>query len=368
MKIDGIDVVLFTWDGIPPARYGDRNPATTGTSELALVTVRAGGAEGHGFLGASFRSAKLDVHGLVTVLRPAILGMDALDREAIWQRMNGLRRAASYRAIGALDVAIWDLTGKLAGLPCWALLGGYRRAVPAYVSSGSQPAVSAYVEQALAFKESGLRAYKIHPPHDADGAIAVSRAVRDAVGPDVALMIDPGASLSYPDAIRLGRAIEELGFVWYEDPLQEDDIYNYVKLKAKLDVPIMATEYASGGFEAYAAWVHAQATDYLRGDPAVKGGLTPLVKAAHLAEAFQMGFEPHHGGNSLMNFANVNLLMAVRNASYFEVLLPDGAQKFGVLNDIALDATGNVVATAGPGLGAELDIERIRRNELARLA
>jgi len=368
MKIDGIDVTLFTWDNIPPARYSDRNPPTTGTSELALVTVRAGGAEGHGFLGASFRSAKLDVEGLVTILRPAILGEDALDRERIWQRMNGLRRAASYRAIGAIDVALWDLAGKLAGLPVWALLGGYRRAVPAYVSSGQQPAVSAYVEQALAFKAKGFMAYKVHPPRAADEAIAVSRAVRDAVGSDMTLMIDPSASLSYPDAVRVGRAIEELGFVWYEDPLQEDDIYNYVKLKAKLDVPIMATEYASGGFEAFAAWVHAQATDFLRGDPAVKGGLTPLVKAAHLAEAFQMGFEPHHGGNSLNNFANVNLLMAVRNAAYFEVLLPDGAQKFGIVNDITVDADGMVKATEGPGLGAILDVERIRRNTVAKLA
>ena len=85
--------------------------------------------------------------------------------------------------------------------------------------------------------------------------------------------------------MRVGRAIERLDFLWFEDPLNEEDIYAYVKLKQKLDIPILATEYPSGDLGTYAVWLTERATDYLRGDIAVKGGLSTMLKTAHLAEA-----------------------------------------------------------------------------------
>jgi L-alanine-DL-glutamate epimerase-like enolase superfamily enzyme len=108
-------------------------------------------------------------------------------------------------------------------------------------------------------------------------------------------------------------------------------------------------------------WLQARATDYLRGDVAVKGGLTACLKTAHLAECFHMNYEVHHGGNSLNNVANLHLIMAIRNCEYFEVLLPDGAQKYGLVKDIEVDAKGLVHAPGGPGLGAEIDFELIKR-------
>ena len=105
----------------------------------------------------------------------------------------------------------------------------------------------------------------------------------------------------------VGRAIERLGFLWYEDPLNEEDIYAYVKLRQKLDIPIMATEYPSGDIGTYAVWLTERATDYLRGDIPVKGGITTMLKTAHLAQAFHMNYEVHHGGNSLNNVAQLHL-------------------------------------------------------------
>ena len=149
--------------------------------------------------------------------------------------------------------------------------------------------------------------------------------------------------------------------------LELDDLYNYVKLKQQLAIPILATEYAPGGFTALAPWIVARATDYLRGDVAVKGGITPLVKSAHLAEAFHMNFEIHHGGNSLNNVANLHVTMAIRNCEFFEVLLPAAAQKYGLREDIEVDARGLVHAPAGPGLGAAIDFELIERRKTAVL-
>jgi len=141
-----------------------------------------------------------------------------------------------------------------------------------------------------------------------------------------------------------------------------------VKLKQHLRIPILATEYAPGDLTAFAPWLVHQATDFLRGDVAVKGGITSLVKTAHLAEGFHMNFEVHHGGNSLNNVANLHVIMAIRNCEFFEVLLPAGAQKYGLAQDIEVDPRGLVHAFDGPGLGAAIDVALIERKKVAVLS
>ena len=267
-----------------------------------------------------------------------------------------------------MDVALWDIAGKVAALPIHRLLGSYRDRVPAYASSAVLGSKEAYAEEAARFKAEGWTAYKIHPPTDPAVDIEICRAVRKAVGDGFTLMLDSTWAYDYPAALRVGRAIEELGFYWYEDPLADDDIYNYVKLKAQLHIPILATEYAPGGFTAFAPWIVARATDFLRGDVAVKGGITSLVKTAHLAEAFHMNFEIHHGGNSLNNLANLHVIMAIKNCEFFEVLLPAGAQKYGLVHDIEVDGAGFVHAPEGPGLGAAIDFALVERGKLSVLS
>jgi L-alanine-DL-glutamate epimerase-like enolase superfamily enzyme len=227
------------------------------------------------------------------------MGQDPLERERLYQECWKRNRNTTIRAIGAVDVALWDLAGKAMSQPIHRLLGTYRQRIHAYASSAVLSSPEAYAEEALRFKSEGWTAYKIHPPTVPERDIEICRAVRRAVGDGFRLMLDSTWSYQYPEALRVGRAIEDLGYHWYEDPLADDDLYNYVKLKQHLDIPILATEYSPGGFTAYAPWLTAQATDYLRGDVAVKGGITALVKTAHLAEAFHLNYEVHHGGNSL---------------------------------------------------------------------
>jgi L-alanine-DL-glutamate epimerase-like enolase superfamily enzyme len=127
----------------------------------------------------------------------------------------------------------------------------------------------------------------------------------------------------------------------------------------------MATEQTLGNFTAYAPWIMSQATDYLRGDVTVKGGITGVMKTAHLAESFHMNYEVHHGGNSLNNVANLHAIMAMKNCEFFEVLLPSGAQKYGLETDIDIDSEGNAHAFNKPGLGADIDFDLIKRNKIA---
>jgi L-alanine-DL-glutamate epimerase-like enolase superfamily enzyme len=368
MKITDVTLTLFTWSGIPATTYGRHSPRFSGSSELGLLTVRTDeGVEGHAFLGSSSRSAAMDGASLIRFLKPLVLGQDPLDRERLWQAMWQRNRATTLRAIGAVDVALWDIGGKVAGLPIAKLLGAYRETVPAYASSAVLPSKEAYAEEAASYRAAGWAAYKIHPPTDPPVDIQVCEAVRRAVGDDYTVMLDSTWAYQYPEALRVGRVAEALGFHWYEDPLADDDLYNYVKLKQQLKIPILATEYAPGGFTALAPWITAQATDYLRGDVAVKGGITPLMKSAHLAEGFHMNFEIHHGGNSLNNVAHLHVTMAIRNCEFFEVLLPAAAQKYGLVEDIEIDAHGLVRAPTGPGLGAKIDFELIARQKTAVL-
>lgn len=365
MKIDDVTLTLFAWDGIPATQYGQHTGKFSGESQLGLLTVRADdGVEGHAFLGASSRGGHLDAHSLIDHLKPQLMGRNPLDRERLNRDMHKRSRATTLRAIGAMDIALWDIAGKVAGLPIHRLLGSFRDRLPAYASSPTLPSAEAYVEEALAIKGAGWAAYKIHPPTDWRTDIAVCEAVRAAVGDDYTVMLDSTWAYDFPQALRVGQAIEALDFYWYEDPLAEQDLYNYVKLRNLLSIPILATEYSPGGFLGYAPWILERATDYLRGDVAVKGGITACLKAAHLAEGFGMNFEIHHGGNSLNNVANLHLSLAIANCEFFEVLLPDGAQKYGLVEDIAVDGDGMVHAFDEPGLGAEIDFDMIAAKTL----
>ncbi len=369
MKITDVTLTLFAWTGIPPTTYGRHTGKFSGQSQIGLLRVSTdAGVEGHAFLGSAQRSAEFDGASLIHYLKPLVVGQDPLDRERLWQALWSRNRNTTLRAIGAVDVALWDIAGKVAGLPIHKLLGSYRDRVPAYASSAVLASKEAYADEAVRFKSQGWTAYKIHPPTDPKVDIEVCRAVRAAVGDEFTVMLDSTWAYQYPEALRVGQATEELGFHWYEDPLADDDLYNYVKLKQQLHIPILATEYTPGGFTAYAPWLTARATDYLRGDVAVKGGITPLVKTAHLAEAFHMNFELHHGGNSLNNVANIHVIMAIKNCEFFEVLLPAGAQKYGLLEDIEVDAQGLVHAMNEPGLGAAIDFALVERNKTTVLS
>ena len=361
MKITDVTVTMWNWNDIPATRYTKTVTSTESrSSQMGLLRIETDeGIVGESFIGSSFGSAAQDGPFVVKVIKPTLVGQDPFDRERIWQN-NYRRLGTKLNLVGAVDVALWDLAGKATNLPVHKLLGSYRNKIPAYASSAVLESPAHYAEEAVQFKEAGWAAYKIHPPGIAMEDIRICEAVRKAVGDDYRIMLDYTWAYDYPDALRVGVAIQDMGFYWYEDPLAHDDIYAYKKLKNQLHIPIMATELPSAGPLSYAPWVMEQATDYLRGDPWIKGGITSCMKTAHVAETFQMNYEIHHGSNSVNNIANLHMIMAIRNCEYFEVLLPDASQKYGLVQDIEVDANGLVHAPNGPGIGAEIDFDLIK--------
>lgn len=370
MKITNIRVTIFEWPGIADA-VDPAHGRKTSRANLALVTVDTDeGLEGHAVMGSSVFPAELDARGVVEILKPVLMGENPMERERLYQEMIrwNRRRMTTLRAIGALDIALWDIAGKAAGLPVHRLLGTYRTRIPAYASSQVLPDIDAYAEEAAMYRQMGWHGYKIHPPRSgAAHDVRLSGRVREAVGDGFALMMDSMWQYGYAEALRVGRALEELEFEWFEDPLPENDAYLYGKLCADLRIPVMATEYPEGGLDMYPTWILSRATDMLRADVAVKGGITPLIKIAHLAEAFDMRLELHHGANSFNNVANLHVSAASRSCGYHEVMLPDRTNKFGLVREIEVDREGYVHAGTLPGIGAQIDFDLVARLTMGTL-
>ena len=349
MKITNVKVDVFDWP-TPEWKVGS-HMRFGGKRLLGVVTVETDeGISGHAFL------SRPDHHAqpLIDVLKPRVIGKNPQDIGAIWKDLWKQNRAVSTFAIGAIDICLWDINGKVAGQPIHRLLGTVREEMPVYSSTAWWDTPQEYAEEALKFQSEGWTAHKIHPHADPKEDIEICRAVREAVGPEMKLMLDSMWAYQYEDSVRVGRAIEELDYYWYEDPLAEEDIYSYVKLCAKMDIPIMSTEFAPGRYYGMTQWITRYATDILRGDVAVTGGITPLVKLCHLAEGFQMKCEIHHGGNSLNNVANLHVMMATPNSEFYEYFPSTGGLVYGLAEEI--DMTGGVVhAPTKPGLGHEID-------------
>ena len=363
MKITNVKVDMFNWNS-EPWRTGV-GTSFGKTRQLGVVTVETDeGISGNAFLGSSRVGADHFAPGLIEFIKPIVMGRNPQDIGAIWWDLWKMNRTVSTYVIGAIDICLWDINGKIAGQPIHRLLGTCKETVPVYSSTAYHETKEEYANEAIRFKDMGWTAHKIHPHGDPMYDIEISKAVRDAVGGDMKLMLDSMWAYQYEDAMRVGRAIEDLNFYWYEDPLVEEDLYNYVKLHQKLDIPIMSTEFAPGRYYGMTQWITQYATDILRGDVAVTGGITPMIRLCHLAEGFNMKCEIHHGGNSLNNVANLHIIMAVPNCEFFEFFPCTGANMYGLVEDIQLDG-GFVHAPTKPGLGYEIDWDLLNKEYTA---
>jgi L-alanine-DL-glutamate epimerase-like enolase superfamily enzyme len=315
----------------------------------------------------------------IAVARRLLAGLNPLDRELIHARLHKAQRlewrALAGRMIAVLDQALWDIAGKLTGLPIFKLLGSFRDKVPAYASTmcgddipGGLDTPEAYGAFARACVEQGYRAFKLHtwmPPYgpDLQRDIAACRAVRDAVGPEIALMLDPYHNYSREEALYLGRALEELKYHWMEEPMDEHNTSSFVWLCNQLDLPICGPESVEGGLYTRAEWIARGAADIVR-TGMEHGGITQAMKTAHLCEAFGMRLELHGGGAGTLHVLGA---MAIPGEFYERGLLHPhldfDAQTPWLKRPIdPLDAEGYVPIPQGPGLGEEIEWDFIRDN------
>lgn len=357
---------------------GHGHPAPEHEKRATITRVRTSiGLDGYCFGGSAETAA---------VATRMCAGMNPLDREAIWykllqgQRLE--RRALDDRNLASIDCALWDFAGHLTGLPVHKLLGGSRDKVPAYASTmcgddipGGLDTPEAYADFAEACQKLGYPAYKLHTwmsPHgpDLERDIAACAAIRERVGPEMRLMLDPHHDYTREEALYLGRAMEELDFYWMEEPMNEHSTSSYVWLTEQLDLPIVGPETAHGQMYTRAEWIVRQASDISRVGVWDVGGITPAMKTVHLCEAFRVRCEVHGGGA-----VNLQVLGAMGiPGEYYErgLLHPHvnhEAESPWLKTPIDLiDDKGYVQIPQGPGLGEEIDWDFIKENTVSAWA
>ena len=373
MKITDVDIVLHARSS-SLAVFGVRD----GKLPMGVLRITTDeGIVGRNFLSYPGPGPAAIADQIVTFAKPLLIGEDPLDIGRHWRRLGGLGHFVSPIVHGVVDVALWDIAGQAAGLPIHRLLGTCSDSAPVYFSSGHHARPEDYADEARYWKdERGWTGYKLHPPRApwlAPPAPPIGVRHRGVRGrprggrDEMALMLDSSWSYTYMQALRVGRAIEELDYLWYEDPLPALDIHGYQRLKQHLHIPLLATEMTPGGLEALPAWITAGATDFLRGDVVIKGGITGLVKIAQLAEAFGMGCEVHDGYNALNNVANLHVILADRQLRVVRGarLQPQPATTASSTSTTGWPSRSRSTPRAsctrptGPGLGVDVDWDLI---------
>ncbi|WP_246778321.1 enolase C-terminal domain-like protein [Maritalea myrionectae] len=246
-------------------------------------------------------------------------------------------------------------------------IGAHTDEVPTYCSSLVLPSIEAYCDEARAVKQQGFKAYKIHPPgRDISEDIEIHRAVRKEVGPDFTLMSDPVAPYSFDEALRLGRELEKLGYLWLEEPLADENAAALRKLTAALDIPIVGTEVLAKHPYSLAEYLSTNVVDSIRADVSWSGGVTGVLKSAHLAESFGANCELHSTIFHPLELVNLHLCAAISNNSYFELLTPTTKFDFGLATPIEINQ-GMAKLPEKPGLGLELDWSFIDNCTIAKV-
>lgn len=294
------------------------------------------------------------------------------ERELIFQTVRRASRPAHSYGLSYLDCALWDLAGKVQGASLTEMLGGHRMEIPAYASchNGDRldnlPTKEAVSDFFLALKERGFRGFKMHSWHAGDKweEAANVHHMRATLGERVELMLDPACVFnSLSDAIFVGKACEEAGFRWYEDPIRPTGlgIFQHRKLREALDIPILQTEHVAGP-EAKADFLLNGGTDLLRADVHFDMGITGALKTIHFGESLGVTTEMHAPGP-----AHRHLIAAQQQTTLYEVanvspaLLDPSPLIYTDYNDHVdgISETGTLPVPTGPGLGVTYDFDKL---------
>ncbi|MDR7126466.1 mandelate racemase family protein [Pseudotabrizicola sp. 4114] len=360
---------------------GHAHPGPAHQVPQAMLTLRTeDGHQGHSFTVPEV----IRPHILEKFLRKVLIGQDYRDRERLWQDLAHWQRGSAAqltdRTLAVVDCALWDLAGRTLNQPVHKLIGAYRDKVLAYGSimcgdeiEGGLATPEDYGRFAETLVKRGYKGIKLHtwmPPvswaPDVKMDLKACAAVREAVGPDIRLMIDAFHWYSRSDALELGRGLEKLGFDWIEEPMDEQSMSSYKWLADNLDIPVVGPESAAGKHWHRAEWVRHGACDILRTGVNDVGGITPAIKTMRMAEAFGMDCEVH--GNTAMN---LHVVAVAKNCRWYErgLLHPfleydDGHDYLKSLSD-PMDADGFVHVPDRPGLGEDIDFDFIENNRVA---
>jgi L-alanine-DL-glutamate epimerase-like enolase superfamily enzyme len=364
-KVEAVEALTVAVPLTQPTSFARR---TVTERHYTLVRVRAEGHEGIGFCYAGSRGGSVVTTAVRELLAPRVVGEDPHRVRGIWEELyqelllHG-RAGSVMRALSAVDIAVWDLDARLAGLPLWQYLGAVEAtAVPAYASGGYYldgktpddlaAEMAGYV--GLGFRAVKLKIGRVSAKEDA----ARVAAVRDAVGPEVRVMLDANnAWRDLPTALEAVRRLEPFDPYWIEEPFGPDDIANHARLARATPVTIATGEIEVG------RWRHLELLQVggaaiLQTDAAVCGGITEFQRIAATADSFGVTMAPHW-----FHDLHVHLVASTANARLVE-FFPDGkVLNFRELIDTQLEIGegGTLLLPRTPGLGFGFDAAAVER-------
>ena len=288
-----------------------------------------------------------------------------LEREALWYRLRTLNTPLVPQAVSLIDIALWDMAARHAGLPLYQMLGGARDKVPAYASTPLLADADAYIRYVAERIEEGFRAIKFHCWCEPSRDLPMLEALRAAFpDPDIAFMLDVEQRYDRDQAARALPRLEALGLTWFEAPLLDSDLVGYAELRRRSAVPILAGGNTVLELSQVARGLELGAWSMARVDATIAGGITPTRKIIALAEAHHTSCELQCWGYTLTQAANLHLMLGYGNCRYFEQPSPYPVFEYGTHTPIRTDGDGFVHAPKGLGLGIEVDWPAIERASL----
>ncbi len=357
MKITGLRCVQVEIPLDKPIRTAIHDVRTLGCVLVYLDTDEGTSGEAYNF---TMNAARLDIlQAMIESLAPHVVGRDPHAVEGIWDAMwrdiNFFgHKGVSIFAISTLDTACWDLVGKAAGQPLYKLFGSCRDSVAVYASGGLWLSLSIdeLVAESRAFLADGFRAMKMRVGKDRiDEDVERVAAVREAIGPDVALMADANQGFSVGHAVRLGRRLEEFRLEWFEEPVPAWDLEGHAAVAAALDTPIASgeTEYTRYGMR---DMLTAKAADILMPDLQRIGGLTELRRVASLALSWDIPISTHIFTEQSLSIAgSATNCIYLEHMPWFEILY---REKMSLVD-------GRMAMPEGDGLGFSFDADAVDR-------
>ena len=356
MKISSIEYVVL--EGLHPFVFIHTDEGITG-------------------IGECFRRQPLVTKTVVEeLLTPALLGKDPVDTEARFRDMATAGQAleiggAIWIGIAGLDIAMWDLKGKILNLPIYKLLGGkVRERVPVYASSMARNLTPLQeANRALSFVEKGYTGYKLHSAvpgkidDSADQTIDTVTEVRKAVGDDIDILVDVNGAYSVHHAIEIGKQLEELGVFHFEEPRPHYDLPGLASVAEALDIPIASGEMIYSLYE-YKELMMRGKVDIIQPDIVKTPGFTTLIKIANLAESLGIPITCHNTQPTISTVAHAHFVAATPGAPYaqeYNIESVSIRDEHPILSEPLQITNGFLEVPNGPGLGVALDMEMVHK-------
>jgi len=311
----------------------------------------------------------LSIFEAVKPYLPGLIGKSALDREAIWDWMASRPNWMAFPTISIIDIALWDLAAKQAGLPLYQFLGAKRDKILSYASTPMFDTEEEYMDYIDDCIKQGFKSIKVHSYCIYKDDVELIKNIQKRFGDKgIDFLLDVDQQYSREEALGMAQLLETYGWGWFEAPLPDHDLEGYQKLMDLTTVPISCGGNTLISLKEIQHGIKLGCWTDLRADATVVGGITPMLKIMALAQANNMRCEVQSWGMVPTQAANLHIMLSHNNCTYFEQAYPYERFETGTKTVIRTDKDGYVHAPTGLGLGVEVDWKEVERTTLAKFA